>query len=133
MAVAKDLAKAGLPQKVMVDFSHANSSKQYQKQMEVCADVCQDIAGGSQSVFGVMVESHLVVGASGFVSKGKLAHPTYGQSITDAVSAGRYRTAAGRQSAAGSSRPVAAIAFFTAQKARVCSPFAFGGKEWSSW
>jgi len=51
---------AGLPQKLMVDFSHANSSKQYKKQMEVDADVNGQIAAGSNTIFGVMVESHLV-------------------------------------------------------------------------
>ncbi|MBP8126680.1 MAG: 3-deoxy-7-phosphoheptulonate synthase, partial [Aeromonadaceae bacterium] len=82
-AVATDLAKAGLPQKVMVDFSHANSSKQYQKQMEVCTDVCNQVAHGSQVVFGVMVESHLVAGRQDLV-EGQAAELTYGQSITDA-------------------------------------------------
>jgi 3-deoxy-7-phosphoheptulonate synthase len=82
-AVATDLAKAGLPQKVMVDFSHANSSKQYQKQMEVCTDVCNQIAHGSQVVFGVMVESHLVEGRQDLV-EGQACDLTYGQSITDA-------------------------------------------------
>ena len=81
--VVNDLHKAGLPQKVMVDFSHANSSKQYKKQMEVCADVCQQIAGGSHAVFGVMVESHLVEGRQDLV-EGEAHKLTYGQSITDA-------------------------------------------------
>ena len=82
-AVATELAKAGLPKKVMVDFSHANSSKQYQKQMEVCTDVCNQVAHGSQVVFGVMVESHLVAGRQDLV-EGQAAELTYGQSITDA-------------------------------------------------
>ena len=82
-AVATELAKAGLPKKVMVDFSHANSSKQYQKQMEVCTDVCNQVAHGSQLVFGVMVESHLVAGRQDLI-EGQAADLTYGQSITDA-------------------------------------------------
>lgn len=82
-AVAADLANAGLPQKVMVDFSHANSSKQYKKQMEVCADVCGQIAHGSQTIFGVMVESHLVEGRQDLV-EGEADKLTFGQSITDA-------------------------------------------------
>jgi len=65
----------------MIDFSHANSSKQYKKQMEVCSDVSQQISGGEKAVFGVMVESHLVEGRQDLVD-GKAA--TYGQSITDA-------------------------------------------------
>jgi len=80
-AVTQDLAKAGLPQRVMVDFSHANSSKQYKKQMDVCADVCGQLAQGSQAIFGVMVESHLEEGRQDLVD-GQC--PKYGQSITDA-------------------------------------------------
>jgi 3-deoxy-7-phosphoheptulonate synthase len=45
------LAKAGLPAQVMIDFSHANSSKQFKKQMEVGADVCQQIAGGERRLW----------------------------------------------------------------------------------
>ncbi len=65
----------------MIDFSHANSSKQFKKQMEVCEDVCQQISGGSKQIFGVMVESHIVEGRQDLVD-GKAQ--TYGQSITDA-------------------------------------------------
>ncbi|MBQ8707213.1 MAG: 3-deoxy-7-phosphoheptulonate synthase AroG [Succinivibrionaceae bacterium] len=75
------LAKAGLPQKVMIDFSHANSCKQFKKQMEVCADVSAQIASGDRSIFGVMIESHLVEGRQD-CSDPKLLK--YGQSITDA-------------------------------------------------
>ena len=60
--VKEGLNKAGLPAQVMIDFSHANSSKQFKKQMDVCADVCQQIAGGEKAIIGVMVESHLVEG-----------------------------------------------------------------------
>lgn len=75
------LESAGVSKKVMIDFSHANSSKQYKKQMEVCTDVCSQIAEGNQNIFGVMVESHLVEGRQDLVNcKAK----TYGQSITDA-------------------------------------------------
>ena len=80
-----DLAKAKLPQTLMVDCSHANSSKQHEKQLEVAKDIAAQIASGSKSVFGVMVESHLQAGAQKFTpgkdDAGKLA---YGQSITDA-------------------------------------------------
>jgi 3-deoxy-7-phosphoheptulonate synthase len=69
----------------MIDCSHANSSKQHEKQMEVAADIGRQIAGGSQQIFGVMVESHIAAGAQKFTpgqdEAGKLA---YGQSITDA-------------------------------------------------
>jgi len=70
-----------LPQKVMIDFSHANSSKQFQRQINVSDDVSSQIAGGDNAIFGVMIESHLVEGRQDLVD-GKAA--TYGQSITDA-------------------------------------------------
>ena len=75
------LAKAGLPAQVMIDFSHANSSKQFKKQMEVGADVCQQIAGGESAIMGVMIESHLVEGNQSLESGEPLA---YGKSVTDA-------------------------------------------------
>jgi 3-deoxy-7-phosphoheptulonate synthase len=87
-AACKDLEAAKLPATLMVDCSHANSSKQHQKQIEVAADIAGQIAGGSRQVFGVMVESHIVAGAQKFTpTKGdaaQLAQLTYGQSITDA-------------------------------------------------
>ncbi|MGK4472912.1 3-deoxy-7-phosphoheptulonate synthase AroG [Aeromonas molluscorum] len=79
--VVKGLDKAGLPQKVMIDFSHANSSKQYKNQMLVAEDVAGQIRAGSKAVFGVMVESHLVEGRQDLVEGCQL---TFGQSITDA-------------------------------------------------
>ena len=75
------LAKAGLPAQIMIDFSHANSSKQFKKQMEVGADVCRQIASGEQAIMGVMIESHLVEGSQSLESGVPLA---YGKSITDA-------------------------------------------------
>jgi 3-deoxy-7-phosphoheptulonate synthase len=84
-AACKDLASANLPATLMVDCSHANSSKQHDKQIEVARDIAAQVAGGSRSVFGVMVESHLNAGAQKF-SPGKddPAKLAYGQSITDA-------------------------------------------------
>lgn len=79
--VVKGLDKAGLPQKVMIDFSHANSSKQFKNQMRVAEDVAGQLRGGSKAVFGVMVESHLVEGRQDLVDGCEL---TFGQSITDA-------------------------------------------------
>lgn len=79
--IKEELSASGLPQKVMIDFSHANSSKQYRRQMNVADDVCEQISGGEQAIFGVMIESHLVEGRQDLVD-GKAA--TYGQSITDA-------------------------------------------------
>ncbi|MEM0552589.1 MULTISPECIES: 3-deoxy-7-phosphoheptulonate synthase AroG [Aeromonas] len=79
--VVKGLEKAGLPQKVMIDFSHANSSKQFKNQMVVADDVADQLRAGSKAVFGVMVESHLVEGRQDLVEGCEL---TFGQSITDA-------------------------------------------------
>ncbi|HDV0903556.1 3-deoxy-7-phosphoheptulonate synthase AroG [Vibrio fluvialis] len=79
--IKQKLEASGLSQKVMIDFSHANSSKQYQRQMVVAEDVAAQIAGGEHAIFGVMIESHLIEGRQDLV-EGKA--PTYGQSITDA-------------------------------------------------
>ncbi|MFZ9509419.1 MAG: 3-deoxy-7-phosphoheptulonate synthase [Burkholderiaceae bacterium] len=84
-AACKELDAAKLPSTLMVDFSHANSSKQHEKQVDVARDIAAQISGGSRSVFGVMVESHIQAGAQKF-SPGK-DDPTqleYGRSITDA-------------------------------------------------
>ncbi len=75
------LEAAHLRPKVMIDFSHANSSKQYQRQMVVSDDICAQLADGEDAIFGVMIESHLVEGRQDLVD-GKA--PVYGQSITDA-------------------------------------------------
>ena len=84
-AACKDLAAAKLPPTLMVDCSHANSSKQHEKQLDVARSVAAQVAGGSTSVFGVMVESHLQAGAQKF-SPGKddANRLEYGKSITDA-------------------------------------------------
>jgi 3-deoxy-7-phosphoheptulonate synthase len=78
---AQELAKAGLPQRIMIDFSHANSSKQHQKQVEVAADVGGQIAGGDSRIVGVMIESHLNAGRQDPQPNKPLE---YGVSITDA-------------------------------------------------
>jgi 3-deoxy-7-phosphoheptulonate synthase len=80
-AVIAQLEKSHATTKLMVDFSHANSSKKFENQMLVCTDVCQQIAGGNDNIFGVMVESHINEGRQDLVD-GKAAN--YGQSITDA-------------------------------------------------
>jgi 3-deoxy-7-phosphoheptulonate synthase len=80
-AVCRELGAAGLAQRVMVDFSHANSSKQYQRQMEVGADVARQVAGGDDRIIGVMIESHLNPGRQDLSPGKPLA---YGVSITDA-------------------------------------------------
>lgn len=80
-AACQELGKAGLAQRVMIDFSHANSSKQYQKQMDVSTDVALQIAAGDNRIVGVMVESHINPGRQDIVSGQPLA---YGVSVTDA-------------------------------------------------
>ncbi|MDN5873841.1 MAG: 3-deoxy-7-phosphoheptulonate synthase, partial [Sinobacteraceae bacterium] len=81
-AACAALAKAGLPQQVMVDFSHANSHKQPKRQLEeVAQDVGRQIAGGDSRIIGAMVESHLVGGRQNI---GPQSGMVYGQSITDA-------------------------------------------------
>jgi len=79
--VTEQLDKSGLNTNIMIDFSHANSSKKFENQMLVCRDVCQQMRDGNSNIFGVMVESHLVEGRQDLVN-GIAA--TYGQSITDA-------------------------------------------------
>ena len=84
-AACRDLEAAKLPPTLMVDCSHANSSKQHQKQIEVAQDIAGQIAGGSRRVFGVMVESHLSAGAQKFTpGQDAIGNLAYGQSITDA-------------------------------------------------
>jgi len=84
-AACKDLEAAKLPATLMVDCSHANSSKQHEKQQEVARDIADQIRGGSRSVFGLMIESHLVAGAQKFSPGKELPGALeYGKSITDA-------------------------------------------------
>jgi len=80
-AACKELAAAGLAQRLMIDFSHANSRKEYLRQVEVGEDVAKQMAGGEERIFGVMVESHLKPGRQDLVAGKPLE---YGQSITDA-------------------------------------------------
>jgi 3-deoxy-7-phosphoheptulonate synthase len=81
----KELEAAKLPATLMVDCSHANSSKQHEKQRDVARDIAGQMAAGSRSIFGVMVESHLVDGTQKFSpGKDKPESLRYGQSITDA-------------------------------------------------
>jgi 3-deoxy-7-phosphoheptulonate synthase len=80
-AACRELAGTGLAQHLMVDFSHANSSKQFQKQLDVGADVARQLAAGERRVVGVMVESHINPGRQDLVPGKPL---DYGVSITDA-------------------------------------------------
>ncbi len=76
-----ELQAAKLDQGIMIDFSHANSSKQHERQLEVCQDVCAQISEGQQAIMGVMVESNLVAGNQPL---GPVDQLVRGQSITDA-------------------------------------------------
>jgi len=80
-AACAELGKAGLPERLMVDASHANSGKDHRNQPAVVADLCRQVAGGEGRIMGVMVESFLQAGRQDLVVGKALA---YGQSITDA-------------------------------------------------
>jgi 3-deoxy-7-phosphoheptulonate synthase len=76
-----DLEAAGLHGRLMIDFSHANSLKDHQRQIEVSHDVAMQIAAGNRAIIGAMIESHLHAGRQDAQPGQSLA---YGQSITDA-------------------------------------------------
>ena len=75
------LQRAGLPPRLMIDFSHANSLKQYERQLLVTQDVAGQVAAGDTRIMGVMVESHIEPGRQDIVPGQELQ---YGVSITDA-------------------------------------------------
>ena len=79
-AAAKALAEGGVPARLMIDFSHSNSAKNPQKQVDVAADVSGQIGGGDARIFGIMFESHLKAGRQDLVPGKELV---YGMSITD--------------------------------------------------
>ena len=82
-AACAEMSRAGLAQKLMIDASHANSQKDPQNQVAVCAEIGRQIAGGDSRIIGVMVESHLVAGRQDLKTGQRLEDLTYGQSITD--------------------------------------------------
>ncbi|HWA37448.1 MAG TPA: 3-deoxy-7-phosphoheptulonate synthase, partial [Burkholderiales bacterium] len=79
-AACQELARAKLPERLMIDCSHANAAKKYERQVEVAKDIAAQIAGGERRIVGVMVESHLVEGRQELEPGRRL---TFGQSITD--------------------------------------------------
>ena len=84
-AACQELEKAKLPTRLMVDCSHANSSKQHERQIDVTQDIAKQIRSGSHHVFGVMIESHLQGGAQKFTpGKDDIGQLEFGKSITDA-------------------------------------------------
>jgi len=80
-AACRELAAGGLAQRVMIDFSHSNSQKNYLRQIDVGRDVADQIAHGDDRIIGVMIESHLRAGRQDLLPGKELV---YGQSITDA-------------------------------------------------
>jgi 3-deoxy-7-phosphoheptulonate synthase len=80
-AACVELAKAGLPERLMVDCSHANAAKQHRRQIDVAADIAEQTGRGERRIVGAMVESHLVEGRQEPVAGQPLR---FGQSITDA-------------------------------------------------
>ncbi len=78
---AQEMTKAGITPCLMVDFSHANSRKQFKKQLDVAQDVAGQVSRGDKRIIGAMIESHLVEGNQSLETGKSL---TYGQSITDA-------------------------------------------------
>ncbi|MBS0435255.1 MAG: 3-deoxy-7-phosphoheptulonate synthase [Proteobacteria bacterium] len=84
-AACKEIEAAKLDCALMVDCSHANSSKQHERQVDVARDIAQQMKAGNRCIFGVMVESHLHAGAQKFsAGKDDPAKLEYGKSITDA-------------------------------------------------
>ncbi|RWB25216.1 3-deoxy-7-phosphoheptulonate synthase [Mesorhizobium sp.] len=79
-AACKELGRAGIPPRLMIDVSHANSNKRPENQPMVAADVADQVAAGDERIIGVMIESHLIAGRQD-VTPGKPL--VYGQSITD--------------------------------------------------
>jgi len=82
-ATAAKMEGAGVKPRIMIDCSHANSSKDYRRQALVCHDVAAQIAAGDRRIMGVMIESNLVAGAQALVPGQSLDSLVYGQSITD--------------------------------------------------
>jgi 3-deoxy-7-phosphoheptulonate synthase len=79
-AACAELAKAGLPERLMIDCSHANASKQYKRQIDVAQDIAAQIARRERRIIGAMVESHLLEGRQEALAGQPLR---FGQSITD--------------------------------------------------
>jgi len=78
---ARALEQAALAPRLMIDFSHANSRKEHQRQVDVGGDVATQLAAGERRIIGAMVESHLVAGRQDIIPG---QAPLFGQSITDA-------------------------------------------------
>jgi 3-deoxy-7-phosphoheptulonate synthase len=85
LAASQEIEKHGLDARIMIDLSHGNSSKRFERQVDVCDDVCDQLRAGNEAIVGVMLEGHLHEGVQPFVAG--LDDPAklrYGVSITDA-------------------------------------------------
>jgi 3-deoxy-7-phosphoheptulonate synthase len=80
-SAAEMLRSKGLPEAIMVDASHGNSAKDFNRQIEVIREISRQISLGQRAIIGAMIESNLVSGNQPLVARDKLV---YGQSITDA-------------------------------------------------
>ena len=78
------VSKSGLAARLMIDASHANSSKKHENQIPVCEDIGRQMAGGDNRIVGVMVESHINAGRQDHVQGTPVSDLAYGQSVTDA-------------------------------------------------
>ncbi|AKE88850.1 MULTISPECIES: 3-deoxy-7-phosphoheptulonate synthase [Rhodococcus] len=77
------LRKAGLPERVVIDASHGNSSKNHEKQVDVVTDIAERLVAGEKGIVGVMLESFLAAGRQD-LTLGRSDELEYGKSITDA-------------------------------------------------
>src|SRR5258706_6336730 len=80
-AACEELARAKLPERLMIDCSHAKAAKQYQRQADVAADIAAQLGGGEKRIVGGMVEANLVAGRQELAPGKPLK---VGQSVTDA-------------------------------------------------
>ncbi|MFP3013694.1 MAG: 3-deoxy-7-phosphoheptulonate synthase [Arsenophonus sp. NC-QC1-MAG3] len=78
--VCRQLRQLGLPEQLIIDFSHGNCQKIYQRQIDVAKNIAKQLQKGSRVIAGIMAESFLIEGAQKVIAGKPL---TYGQSITD--------------------------------------------------
>ncbi|MGP1946872.1 MAG: 3-deoxy-7-phosphoheptulonate synthase [Arsenophonus sp. NC-PG7-MAG3] len=78
--VCRQLRQLGLPEQLIIDFSHGNCQKIYQRQIDVAKNIAKQLQKGSRVIAGIMAESFLIEGTQKVIAGKPL---TYGQSITD--------------------------------------------------
>ena len=78
---ARMMEDAGLERRIMVDCSHANTCKEFQRQERVCRDVLRQVKEGNRDLMGVMLESHLYEGNQKL--NADASQMKYGVSVTD--------------------------------------------------